>query len=189
MCVFFFLFFFFWGRGEGREREEGFLGVLSFRFLEFWWWWSAPACLPACMQSMNDQCIHWLHACMQQSFGFLPGCNQTNKEWVLIICFLLGFFQFFGDLSLSLSPISFLFFCFLLLLCLFCFIFTNIFLLWNSGVSFFLTMEAIFHQQLLLQFIVKIRWQAFANFALMEQPWRQWETDTETQRQRVGVSV
>jgi hypothetical protein len=54
------------------------------------------------MQSMNDQCIHWFHACMQQSFGFLSGCNQTNKEWVLIICFLLGFFQFFGDLSLSL---------------------------------------------------------------------------------------
>jgi hypothetical protein len=31
-------------------------------------------------------------------------------------------------------------------------------------------MEAKFHQQLLLQFIVKIRWQAFANFAWMEQP-------------------
>jgi hypothetical protein len=112
--------------GVGRGREEGSLSVFGVLMM------MVCSCLPACNQWIINVFIDCMHACMQQSFGFLSGCNQTNKEWVLIICFLLGFFQFFGDLSLSLSLSQF--FSFLLL---FAFALFILFSFYNFLIIFF----------------------------------------------------
>jgi hypothetical protein len=146
----------------------------------FWSFDDDGLLLPACMHATELWISLWLQS------------KQIKTEfWPFVSC--LGSFRFL-EISLFQFFLFLLLFAFALFILFFCFLF---FWFWNLGVSFFLTLEAKFHEQMLLQFIVKIRSHCHGGkllqiFAWMEQPlktMRDKQTDIETQRQRVGVSV